>query len=147
MDVTQFKKIAESKEYNTPKYTDYDDLDRTFWRSVTMDSTNAPIYGADTTGTLFDDGVPWNLNHLDTILGDLEEAGIQVQGVTDPYLYFGMWKTTFAWHIEDMNLYSINYVHFGESKRWYGVPTDAAHRMEAYAKSHFDDGFKVKNTP
>jgi hypothetical protein len=33
------------------------------------------------------------MNNLDTILKDLEKAGIHVQGVTDPYLYFGMWKT------------------------------------------------------
>jgi len=49
--------------------------------------------------------------------------------------------STFAWHIEDMNLYSINYLHFGESKRWYGIPTDHQLRMEEYAKSHFSEGF------
>lgn len=39
----------------------------------------------------------WNLNHLDNILNDLDTV---VPGVNSPYLYFGMWKATFAWHVE-----------------------------------------------
>jgi hypothetical protein len=41
-------------------------------------------------------------------------------------LYFGQWKSMFAWHIEDVNLFSINYVHYGAPKQWYGIaPRDA----------------------
>jgi len=36
MSVTEFKKIAESDDYKTPKYESYDDLDRTFWRTATL---------------------------------------------------------------------------------------------------------------
>lgn len=71
----------------------------------------------------------WNIGHLNSILDVIEEdCGVSIQGVNTPYLYFGMWKTTFSWHTEDMDLYSINYLHFGEPKSWLVWDGDK-HRM------------------
>jgi len=58
----------------------------------------------------------WNMNRLDTILDVMND--MTIEGVNTPYLYFGMWKSTFAWHTEDMDLYSLNYVHVGYPKTW-----------------------------
>ena len=82
-----------------------------FWNSLKY---KAPIYGADTPGSIFDENALWNLSKIDTLL----KKGLNndITGVTTPYLYVGAWKTLFAWHKEDMDLYSINYNHLGKSK-------------------------------
>jgi JmjC domain, hydroxylase len=47
-----------------------------------------------------------------------------------PWLYFGTQFATFCWHKEDHHLYSVNYLHHGESKTWYAVPGSAAKTFE-----------------
>lgn len=90
-------------------------------------------------GTLTDKSVSaWNINKLGTILDHVsEDYGVSIDGVNTAYLYFGMWKTTFCWHTEDMELYSINYLHFGAPKTWYGVPPEHGRRLERMAQGFF----------
>ena len=103
--------------YKPPKAKDNEELERKYWKNVTF---NQPLYGADIPGTLTDPSVrEWNINNLNTILDTVpREYGVHIPGVNTAYLYFGMWKTSFAWHTEDMDLYSINYLHFGAPKQW-----------------------------
>ncbi|XP_028667320.1 lysine-specific demethylase 4A [Erpetoichthys calabaricus] len=136
MTVREFRKIANSDKYCNPRYDDFEELERKYWKNLTF---NPPIYGADVNGTLYDPDInEWNIGRLNTILDTVEkESGITIEGVNTPYLYFGMWKTTFAWHTEDMDLYSINYLHFGEPKSWYTVPPEHGKRLERLAKGFF----------
>ncbi|XP_067228813.1 lysine-specific demethylase 4A isoform X2 [Chanodichthys erythropterus] len=136
MTVREFRKTANTDKFCNPRYADFDELERKFWKNLTF---NPPLYGADVSGTLYDpDVTEWNIGHLNTILDTVErESGITIKGVNTPYLYFGMWKSTFAWHTEDMDLYSINYLHFGEPKSWYVVPPEHGKRLERLAKGFF----------
>ncbi|KAM8929974.1 lysine-specific demethylase 4A [Pelodytes ibericus] len=136
MTVKEFRRIANNDKYCTPRYADFEDLERKYWKNLTF---NPAIYGADVNGSLYDKSVEeWNIGHLNTILDVVErEGGITIEGVNTPYLYFGMWKTSFAWHTEDMDLYSINYLHFGEPKSWYTIPPEHGKRLERLAKGFF----------
>uniref|UniRef100_A0A671UEH2 Lysine-specific demethylase 4B n=1 Tax=Sparus aurata TaxID=8175 RepID=A0A671UEH2_SPAAU len=136
MTVSEYRKLANSKRYCTPRHKDFDDLERKYWKNLTFVS---PIYGADVSGSIYDEDIhEWNIGHLNTLLDMVEqECGIVIEGVNTPYLYFGMWKTTFAWHTEDMDLYSINYLHFGQSKSWYAIPPEHGKRLERLAQGFF----------
>ncbi|KLO98565.1 traf5 protein [Fusarium fujikuroi] len=107
-----------------------EELERAYWKTLTY---APPLYGADLMGTLFDESTEqWNLNKLPNLLDVLGE---KVPGVNTAYLYLGMWKATFAWHLEDVDLYSINYLHFGAPKQWYSISQADARRFEAAMKN------------
>uniref|UniRef100_A0A8C6U3K9 Lysine-specific demethylase 4B n=1 Tax=Neogobius melanostomus TaxID=47308 RepID=A0A8C6U3K9_9GOBI len=141
LSVQEFRRLANSDMYCTPRYLNYEDLERKYWKNLTFVS---PIYGADVGGSLYDEDVEeWNIGHLNSILDVIEEdCGVSIQGVNTPYLYFGMWKTSFSWHTEDMDLYSINYLHFGEPKSWYAIPPEHGKRLERLATGFFPNSFK-----
>ncbi|GAB9463597.1 hypothetical protein Gpo141_00001051 [Globisporangium polare] len=138
MQVQEFKALADTlgRDKDEPTdLSDVDDVERQFWKSLrpTMD---APVYGADIVSSLFGDDpvLSWNLNKLDTIL-----KRIDLPGVTRAMLYFGMWRAMFAFHTEDMDLYSINYLHTGKPKFWYAVPPQSASQLERAAQSMFPE--------
>lgn len=96
LSVKEFREEAQKmdKLYKINDMT-HQERERCYWRNVSM---NPPIYGADMQGSLFGKDVKvWNLNRLDSILNSLD---VDMPGINSPYLYWGMWKSTFAWHIE-----------------------------------------------
>lgn len=107
---------VDSSEFNRERCLE---LERVYWKTV---GYNSPMYGADMPGSLFDESTQsWNVASLDDMLSTLP---VKIPGVNSAYLYCGMWKSTFAWHLEDMDLYSINYIHFGAPKCWYSISQD-----------------------
>lgn len=111
------------------------EIEGEYWRGLNFGKP--PMYGADLKGTLFTPATKaWNVNSLDNLLTRLKLRR-KIAGVTDPYLYFGMWRATFAWHVEDMDLYSINYIHFGAPKQWYAIPQRDRLRFETALASAF----------
>lgn len=141
MLVRNFKKLAETK-HPTPVHTTEAEIDRIFWKNI---FTNPSIYGADVPGTLYDDDCDeFNLTRLNTILDNIQDDyGVTIQGVNTTYLYFGMWKSSFCWHTEDMDLYSINYLHTGQPKSWYCIAPEYGKRFERLAASFFPHSFRT----
>jgi hypothetical protein len=114
------------------------ELETAYWKSINF---NNPMYGADMPGSLFDESITsWNVAHLPNVLDLL---GKEVPGVNTTYLYLGMWKATFSWHLEDVDLFSINYIHFGAPKQWYSISQADARKFEAAMKSVWPEQAKA----
>ncbi|PFH49168.1 hypothetical protein AMATHDRAFT_76346 [Amanita thiersii Skay4041] len=111
-------------------------LERQFWRNCGLG--RPAWYGADMQGSLYTETTKsWNVASLPSTLSRLLPSDRGLPGVNTPYLYFGMWRATFAWHVEDMDLFSINYIHFGAPKFWYAVPQGRASALEQTMRGYF----------
>lgn len=134
MSMKNFKEMTEEPANAPPENAEPEVLERKFWRNLPM---NPPLYGADVPGSIFDARERhWNPKYFTSLLSRaLKEAGAAIPGVTQPYLYAGSWRSFFAWHTEDMDLHSVNYLHCGAPKTWYVIPPHARDRFEVLAAS------------
>ncbi|KAL8159605.1 hypothetical protein V2J09_001142, partial [Rumex salicifolius] len=131
-----------------------------YWRVVENPTEEIEVlYGADLETGAFGSGFPrtieqasssdeqyirsgWNLNNLPRVPGSvLTYESTDISGVQIPWLYVGMCFSSFCWHVEDHYLYSLNYMHFGAPKMWYGVPGKDATKLEEAMRKHLPDLF------
>lgn len=133
MPVREFRTLANSAQYRNPRPDlKGSEIEKHYFDNILH---GEPIYGADTEGSFYDAQVEeWNMNRLGTIL---EDTNYEIKGVNTVYLYFGMYKTTFPWHAEDMDLYSINFLHFGAPKYWFAISSEHADRFERFMSQQF----------
>ncbi|XXG62399.1 hypothetical protein AAC387_Pa05g0763 [Persea americana] len=79
----------------------------------------------------------WNMRRASRAKGSLLRfMKEEIAGVTSPMVYVAMMFSWFAWHVEDHDLHSLNYLHLGPGKTWYGVPRDAAFAFEEVVRVH-----------
>jgi len=136
--VEKYMRLATNDKYITPPHNSYEELEELYWKQNVDDKLPAPIYGADVCDSITDPEVTvWNIKRLDSLLTDVMEE--QIPGVNLPYLYFGMWKATFSWHVEDRDLYGVNLLHYGAPKTWYCIPPQKAYMLEQVAQKLFPD--------
>jgi len=134
--------LEEFEQQSTPSL-EVNQLERKYWKNILFNPT---IYGSDIAGSLFDNEICkcWNLQNLNTVLQrQLIKHNMCIPGVSTPFLYVGSYKSTFCWHTEDMELASINYLHMGAPKTWYGIPMCHKAKFEDYVKSEYKDEFKL----
>ncbi|KAF7256180.1 hypothetical protein EG68_06089 [Paragonimus skrjabini miyazakii] len=131
--------IKPMRQYCTPQHRDWNHIEKKYWSSI---STGRPLYGANVSGSLMRGQRVWNTAELDSLLTRvLKKQNVLIPGVNTPYLYYGMWRSTFPWHVEDMDLYSINYVHYGAPKHWYVIPPAYAKKFETFVFEYFRPDF------
>ncbi|KAB8360748.1 hypothetical protein FH972_024482 [Carpinus fangiana] len=151
-------KVAYDPILDRPKPVTEDDVEREFWRLVTLKTETVEVeYGADIHSTTHGSGFPtmernprnpytadpWNLNvlplHQESLFRYIKS---DISGMTVPWLYVGMVFSTFCWHNEDHYAYSANYQHFGATKTWYGIPGASADAFENAMKEAVPELFE-----
>ncbi|TFY58942.1 hypothetical protein EVG20_g7972, partial [Dentipellis fragilis] len=142
-----------------PQISEYD-TEREFWRLVQSPTDTVEIeYGADVHSTTHGSAMPtlethpldpyskdpWNLNNI-PILSEslLRYIKSDISGMTVPWTYVGMVFSTFCWHNEDHYTYSVNFMHWGETKTWYGIPGEDAEKFEAAIQKEAPDLFEAQ---
>ncbi|XP_078427874.1 transcription factor jumonji (jmj) family protein / zinc finger (C5HC2 type) family protein isoform X2 [Wolffia australiana] len=157
----QYFRLQENDGHSNCKPS-VDDVEGEYWRMVERPTEEIEVlYGADIDTGSFGSGFPktsissnsrsderyaksgWNLNNFPRLAGSVlafEESDIS--GVVVPWLYVGMCFSSFCWHVEDHHFYSLNYLHWGEPKVWYGVPGSDAWKLETAMKKHLPDLFE-----
>ncbi|KAF6165415.1 hypothetical protein GIB67_018859 [Kingdonia uniflora] len=79
----------------------------------------------------------WNMRGVSRAEGSLLRfMKEEISGVTSPMVYLAMLFSWFAWHVEDHDLHSLNYMHLGAGKTWYGVPRDAGIAFTEVVRVH-----------
>ena len=102
------------------------------------DEAAAPTYGADASCSITDADLGGSdIFWQDSLL--TKHVKENIPGVTQPFVYFGMWKATFCWHVEDMDLYALNYLHNGAPKTWYCIPPQYGYKLEQVAQKLFPE--------
>ncbi|XP_031505287.1 lysine-specific demethylase JMJ18-like isoform X1 [Nymphaea colorata] len=152
-------------ESKMKKELSVEDIEGEYWRLVEKASEEVEVhYGADLDTEKFCSGFPkanltckmdddpyvssgWNLNNFARLPGSvLAFEQTDISGVLVPWLYIGMCFSSFCWHVEDHHLYSLNYLHFGDQKLWYGVPGSDAKKLENAMKKHLPELFEEQPT-
>lgn len=155
--------------YGTPgRMLSLDDIERIFWDLVETENSDIKVkYGADIHNlrpgeisgfptkdmplSPYDPNAdsasyidhPWNLTRLPFAKGSLlNYVKSSISGMTIPWIYVGSLLSTFCWHVEDHYTLSANYCHFGNAKKWYGIPSDYASDFEKIMRNSAPDLFK-----
>ncbi|MBA0810853.1 hypothetical protein Gohar_002809 [Gossypium harknessii] len=121
-------------------------LEKQYWGEMARGTTTIE-YGVNIDGSAFsshpNDPLGQSNGNLKTFPQlpscSLQLLDYQIPGITFPMLHIGMLFSTFAWHVEDHFLYSINYHHSGAPKTWYGVPGHAASQFDKVDRDYVYD--------
>ena len=101
-----------------------------FWATF---GTQKPLYGSDCDGTAF----TTNSLHLNALFPNALQSLRVLKGINTPYLYLGTAGSAFAIHVEDLDTFSVNYMHGGAPKIWYTFARTDNAKFEQLMRQHY----------
>lgn len=108
-----------------------------FWNKMMMRNRKPPMYTVENEDTMYPDNfLFWRLDKLQSEDSLIHGTGEEVKGINTSYVYVGMQYSTFPAHIEDSALASMNLLHSGMPKLWYGIGYENGRKLEKLVQEH-----------
>lgn len=128
---TKTQSLFQYKQYNRKIFSGLEsdeEFMKYFWETSLKGHAN---YASDVNVSFFREKLPiWNLGNLNSRLRYLGAKYQEAAGIYTSYSYFGSSFSPFVFHVEDKNLHSINYHHFGGEKIWIAIPPQQSIEFE-----------------
>lgn len=136
-----------------PKETELENIEEDFWKICHSNSNVSSKYAADIPyntivsnenksliKSFLEEYNYWSLSTIHYETNSLfqflkEEKNSQISGLTLPWIYSGMLFSTFCWHVEDLYMYSLNYMYYGKPKIWYSVSHKEKEKLDLFIKN------------
>lgn len=124
-----YDQLKQKKIKNNLSNEEIKNIEDLTWKAVKNDKIN--LYSSDQHESLFSDSCQFgNLNKFTLTESFLHTKSIEfIEGIHTPYSYVGDIFTVFPLHIEDFDLYALNYLHLGY-KFWYIIPGTELKKLE-----------------
>lgn len=128
MTLAEFRRLAKTQSSKEPNEDE-------FWNSLERNS-NPPLYTVENETSMYPASYPyWRIDKLKSSDSIIHGTDNKIKGINTSYVYIGMEYSTFAAHTEDSGLASMNLLHSGKPKMWYGVSSANADKLEQFVTS------------
>ncbi|XP_071721603.1 putative lysine-specific demethylase JMJ16 isoform X2 [Rutidosis leptorrhynchoides] len=152
----QFKRSYFQKKdiFTDYRSKDWVNVEGEYWRIVQYPTEEIQVLSghnleADVLGSVFPVPPPnddhqteytksgWNLHNTPKLPGSLLAFDGDNPAFSIPRMDVGMCFSSICWKVEEHSLYSLSYMHLGDSRIWYGVPSQYHQKCEALLKKTF----------
>lgn len=115
-----------------PSGTTLKTVEKKYWSLL---QTLKVLYLTDIDLSISDDRklLPWTIDNMNQFLKKGKFTG---DGITTPFIYAGVFGSTFPLHTEDIDLHSINILRSGAPKFWYTTRIADGRTIEEIATAH-----------
>lgn len=130
MVLADFEQLAHAQSSSTPNEDE-------FWDNLMMRNEKPAMYTVENEDSMYPTDFPfWRIDKLESKDSIIHGTGEIVKGINTSYVYIGMQYSTFPAHIEDSGLASMNLLHMGPPKMWYGVGSANGQKLEKLVQKH-----------
>ncbi|CAB3997744.1 Jumonji isoform X1 [Paramuricea clavata] len=145
MSLASFQRNAKNINEYYMRHANDENVEEVFWQMIDEGQRYVVVHAAELDGTAFPTSKmkpfyksKWNLNVLPKAPRSLARDLPDVEGITSPTVNVQMVLSAETWHTPPHHFYTLEYLHQGESKIWYSVPSCSKDRFLEVVKAELN---------